>query len=423
MKSLLKNSIRFVPFLAVAFLVSCTQKPEKKAEVAGPPSPTPISTISDAEKAKFQRAIQAFIDTSFPTGRLNGSILVAKNGEILYEYYAGFNNPRRKEDSINQNTPFHLASVSKTITSVAVLKLWQDGKLNINDTVSKYLAGFPCEGVTIKTLLNHRSGLPNYVHYMERLGWDRSRIMTNQDVLNFIIERKKDIDIGPPDRHFSYSNTNYALLALVIEKASGMSYSDYLKTTFFNPLGMTSTYVYSSQDSARSIPSYFYSGRQYAFDYLDMVYGDKNVYSTVRDLLKFDQALNSGKILNQEILSQAYTPYSFEKRGKNNYGLGWRMQLLTNGKKLIYHNGWWHGYRTAFYRLTDENAVIIALCNNDSRMIYKTKKLADLFGDYMQTNDKDEEIENGTTQRKSTRRTHYASSKKLNHTKSVAAKK
>lgn len=423
MKSLLKNSIRYTPFLALALFVSCTQRPEKKAGVPGTVPPPPVSTISNEDKAKFQRAIQAFIDTSFPTGRLNGSILVAKNGEILYEYYAGFNNPRRKQDSIDQNTPFHLASVSKTVTAVAVLKLWQDGKLNITDSVSKYLPGFPCEGVTIKTLLNHRSGLPNYVHYMERLGWDRNRIMTNKDVLDFIIERKKDIDIGPADRHFSYSNTNYALLALIIEKASGMPYADYLKTTFFNPLGMTSSYLYTSQDSARSIASYFYSGRQYAFDYLDMVYGDKNVYSTVRDLLKFDQALNSGKLLNKEVLNQAYTPYSFEKPGKNNYGLGWRMVLLANGKKLIYHNGWWHGYRTAFYRMPDENAVIIALCNNDSRMIYSTKKLADLFGDYMQTNDKDEDLENGSVSRKSTRRKHYASSKKLKRTKYVAAKK
>ncbi len=186
---------------------------------------------------------------------------------------------------------------------------------------------------------------------------------------------------------------------------------------------MTSTYIYSSQDSARAIASYFNSGRQYAFDYLDMVYGDKNVYSTVRDLLKFDQALNSGKLLNKDVLNQAYSPYSFEKPGKNNYGLGWRMILLANGKKLIYHNGWWHGYRTAFYRMPDENAVIIALCNNDSRMIYSTKKLADLFGDYLQTNDKDEDLENGTVSRKSSRRKHYASSKKLKRTKYVAAKK
>ena len=423
MKSLLKNSIRFAPVLALTLMISCTQKPEKQATASGTLPPPPISTISAEDKAKFQRAIQAYIDSSFPSGRLNGSILVAKNGEILYEHYAGFNNPRRKEDSITQNTPFHLASVSKTVTAVAILKLWQDGKLNIQDSITKYLPGFPSEGVTIKTLLNHRSGLPNYVHYMERLGWNRNQIMTNQDVLDFLIEKHDDIDIGPADRRFTYSNTNYALLALIIEKASGMSYGDYMKTTFFDPLGMTSSYVYKSQDSARSLPSFFNNGRQYAFDYLDMVYGDKNIYSTVRDMLKFDQALNSGKLLNTDVLTQSYTPYSFEKPGKNNYGLGWRMILLANGKKLIYHNGWWHGYRTAFYRMPDENAVIIALCNNDSRMIYSTKKLADLFGDYMQTNDKDDDLDNGQVRRKSSRRSSYASTRKMSRSKYAAAKK
>src|ERR1700741_1965096 len=123
MKSLLKNSIRLAPVLALTLLISCTQKPEKQATASGTVPPPPISTISAEDKVKFQRAIQTFIDSSFPTGRLNGSILVAKNGEILYECYAGFNNPRRKEDSINQNTPFHLASVSKTVTAVAILKL------------------------------------------------------------------------------------------------------------------------------------------------------------------------------------------------------------------------------------------------------------------------------------------------------------
>jgi hypothetical protein len=99
------------------------------------------------------------------------------------------------------------------------------------------------------------------------------------------------------------------------------------------------------------------------------------------------------------------------------------MILLANGKKLIYHNGWWHGYRTAFYRMPDENAVIIALCNNDSRMIYSTKKLADLFGDYMQTHDKDEDLDNGTVKRKSSRRSSFASTKKMSRSKYVAAKK
>jgi CubicO group peptidase (beta-lactamase class C family) len=329
-------------------------------------------------------------------GHFNGSILVAKNGEIIYETYKGFRNPRVKKDSITPSTPFHLASISKTFTGMAILKLAEQGKLKVEDSASKYLPGFPCTGVTIKTLLSHRSGLPNYAYFMEKLGWDKKRLITNQDVLNTIIERHEDIDIGTPDRRFSYSNTNYALLALIIEKASGQFYGDYLRLTFFEPLGMKDSYVFTMADSAKALPSYFYSGRQYAFDFLDLVYGDKNIYSTVRDLLKWDQGLQNGQLFKKETLDAAYSGYSFERRGINNYGFGWRMFLLRNGKKFIYHNGWWHGNRTAFYRLIDENVTIIALSNNDSKKVYSTKKLADKFGNYFNNKDEANESDNST---------------------------
>jgi CubicO group peptidase (beta-lactamase class C family) len=366
--------------------LSCGQQSDESEKTisaeSGVAITTPTSSMTPEEMRRYSNASKEFAEKLFGNGRLNGSLLVAKNGEIIYEQYSGFRNPRAHKDSITPSTPFHLASVSKTITAMAVLQMAEQGKIRIDDTLSKYFPQFPCPGVTIKTLLNHRSGLPNYVHYMERLGWDKKRTITNQDVLDFIVARHKDIDIGTADRRFSYSNTNYALLALLLEKVSGQTYAQYLQANLFTPLDMKDSYVYTLADSARSLPSFFNNGRQYAFDFLDLVYGDKNIYSTVRDLLKFDQALNAGTFFSREMIDSAYTPYSFEKPGTHNYGLGWRMLLLKNGKKVIYHNGWWHGNRTAFYRLVDENVAIIAFCNNDSKMIYRTKDLADIFGNY-----------------------------------------
>jgi CubicO group peptidase (beta-lactamase class C family) len=390
---LVKNVIGLMAVLVL--FCSCKDKNDKKGLAADSAvtSYPAVSTLTPAELSHYKTKAKNFFDSMFGRGNFNGSLLVAKNGEIILEEYKGFRNPRVKKDSITPSTSFHLASISKTITGMAVLKLAEQGKLSIEDSVSKFLAGFPCTGVTIKTLLNHRSGLPNYVHYMENLGWDKKRLITNQDVLNFIIERHKDIDIGTPDRRFSYSNTNYALLALVIEKATGQFFGDYLRQTFFEPLGMKDTYVFTPADSAKSLPSFFYNGRQYAFDFLDLVYGDKNIYSTVRDLLKWDQALHNG-FFKKETLDAAYAGYSFERPGVNNYGLGWRMFLLGNGKKFIYHNGWWHGNRTAFYRLIDENVTIIALCNNDSKKVYSSKKLADMFGNYFKNKDEEKETEN-----------------------------
>lgn len=380
--------------------LACSGKQEPKSDTIAPviaavnPS---LTSLSSSEASTYRKIAQRFYDSLLGRGRFNGSFLVAKNGEIVYEHYSGFRNPRIRRDSITPSTSFHLASVSKTFTAMAILKLWQDGKLQIDAPVSTYLPGFPLPGVTVRLLLNHRSGIPNYVHYMERLGWDRKRTVTNQDVLDFLIARQKDIQLATPNTHFSYSNTNYALLALIIEKVSGQNYGEFLRLTFFEPLGMKDSYVFNDKMKEQSLSSFFYSGREYAFDYLDMVYGDKNVYSTVRDLLKWDQALKGGMLFKPETLAAAYTGYSNEKKGINNYGLGWRMQILPNGKKFIYHNGWWHGNRTAFYRLIDENATIIALSNNDYTPVYKSKKLADVFGNYFGGGPDESENEPGQT--------------------------
>ncbi len=169
------------------------------------------------------------------------------------------------------------------------------------------------------------------------------------------------------------------------------------------------------------------NNREYRFEFLDAVYGDKNIYSTVRDLLKWDQALTNETFFKKSTLEQAYAGYSFEKPGTHNYGLGWRMYLLKNGKKLVYHNGWWHGNRTSFYRMTDENATVIALCNNDCRYVYKVKELADIFGDYMQNNNRYDEDDPtaavDSCQNAPKRKPHaIASRKKSSHRRSTARK-
>lgn len=381
------KGIGFFALSVTLLIVSCGHAQDSKV-----PSPDTLATVpstipalTGSELEHYASITGRFFD-SMLAGRFNGSVLVAKNGVILYERYKGFENPRLRLDSITPHTAFHLASMSKTFTAMGTLKLWQDGKLDIHDPVSKYLSGFPYPAVTIQTLLNHRSGLHNYVHFMYKPDVDKHELLNNQDVLNYIIHHSRDRDIfsGMVNRHFEYSNTNYALLALIIEKVSGMSYPEFMQKTFFTPLHMQDTYVYSPTDSMKAMPSFYQSGRPFPVEFLDAVYGDKNVYSTVRDIYKWDQALRNGQLFSKGVLDSAYSGYSFEKPGQRNYGLGWRMLLIPNGKKLIYHNGWWHGNRTVFIRMLDENATIIALVNNDYRNVYSAKRLCDLFGDYRQ---------------------------------------
>lgn len=379
-------------FIAGLCLVACHQPVQSQKETTTTLlSSLPHKPLLSADSIRYHNYASHFFDSLLiRRGAFNGSILVAKNGNIVYEKYCGYINPAQRKDTFTSSSAFHLASISKTFTAMAILKLWQDKKLSLQDDLSTWFPHFPYPGITIKMLLSHRSGLPNYTHYLEAYHWDREKMATNADILNSLYTMHPPLDF-PSGKHFAYCNTNFVLLALIIEKVSGESYADFLQQTFFTPLGMKDTYVCMPACVDHAMLSYEPNNRPFAREFLDQVYGDKNIYSTVRDMLKWDQALYAGSLFTQQTLDSAFAPYSFEKEGRRNYGLGWRMTLLDNGKKLLYHNGWWHGNNTVFIRLIDEDATIIVLGNKFNRKIYSTKAICDLFGPYMQHRDSEEE--------------------------------
>jgi len=376
-------------FLLSFALFSCSGNAEKgnknlsEAPVKKLTLPAP-GEISAAEKGRLYNACKAWYDTMLAPSVFNGGIIVAQKGNIVFEQYKG-SNPLGGADSVNEHTAFHIASVSKTFTAAVVLKLWQDSLLNIDDEFSKYFPTFNYPGVTIRTLLNHRSGLPNYVHFIDKTNWKDSVYITNQDIFNILVQQKSTLEnIAAPNTHFSYCNTNYALLALLIERVTGKTYPNYLEHTIFKPLGMDNSFVYTVADSSKATKNYDWRGKEIINTNLDYVYGDKNIYSTAKDLLNWDRALSANLICNKQIMHQAYTPYSNEKPGIKNYGLGWRMNIYPNGKKVIFHNGWWHGNNAAFIRLFDEDATIIVVGNRFTRNIYKAYQLVNSFGNYFQ---------------------------------------
>ncbi|MGG9964585.1 serine hydrolase domain-containing protein [Ferruginibacter sp. SUN106] len=357
------------------------------------PKPAPLAK---AEAERLRIGCEQWFDSALLYKGYNGSMLVAKNGNIVFEKYTGTGH-LPGNDLLTASTPLQIASTSKTFTAMAVLKLWQEGKLNIDDELSKYIKIFNYPGVTIRSLLNHRSGLPNYLYFMEKLGWDKKKIASNEDVLNYMVTKKAELEnITSPNTHFTYCNTNYALLALLVENVTGEKFPAYLQQHFFGPLQMKNTFVYLPSDSVKVNYSYDWRGGLIPFNSSDGVYGDKNVYTTPEDLLIWDRALSSKKIFTEETLAQAYAPYSNEKPGVRNYGLGWRMNIYADGKKMIYHNGWWHGSRAVFIRLLKEDATIILISNKDFRSIYHAKILSNLFGDYY-TGEEDEESDAAKT--------------------------
>lgn len=390
----MKNA--FLSFCFIAVLYSCHSQKEEAPLPPAPetsPSTYQVKPLPKSEIKHYHDAVEAIVEKNLLHGSFNGAILVAKGGNIVYENYHGVMDPRvRDKDSLTAESSFQIASTGKTMTSAAVLKLWEQGKLSLDDELTKYFPGFPYPGVTIKTLLDHRSGLPNYLYYFEDHKWDRKQQATNTDVLNSLINWQ------PPraanaDKRFQYCNTNFVLLALIVEKVTGMSFPAYMKQTFFEPLGMDHTFVISPNQQEGHMVSFQANNALWALDFSDGPYGDKNIYSTPRDLLKWDRALSEGQVLQPKTLEAAYTPYSNEKPGVHNYGLGWRLLLYPDeNKKVIYHNGHWHGFHSAFARLPKEDATIIILTNKHNNLIYNVaKKLYDVFGNYSGKPDEGEE--------------------------------
>lgn len=387
------NILQFLLLLLV--LSSCMKEKNiqiievKDAELPKDSLPKMKPLINEGPKLSIEYTntkkleIDEFYRRNWPNKSMNGSFLVAKNGQIIYEKYEGYANFRDKT-YITSNTSIHIASVSKVITATAILKLANAKRIGLDDKVTVYLKEFPYPDVTVRMLLSHRSGMRSYAYFTDRDKnvWDRHNTLTNQDILTIMGTKNIGLEQKTGTR-FAYCNTNYAMLALIIEKVTNLSFRNAMNKMIFKPLGMTNTFVLDfDNDKKKVAPSYKGNKVEIGIDYLDKVYGDKNIYSTPRDLLKFDRARYSPSFLEPELLKQVYVGYSNEHPGRKNYGLGIRMLNWENGKNFYFHNGWWHGFTSSYITLKDENVTIIALSNKFTKSTYSVRKLAPLFGDY-----------------------------------------
>jgi CubicO group peptidase (beta-lactamase class C family) len=351
--------------------------------------PTPAK-LDKQQYRLYYRLLSDYFDSTLLRHGFNGGILVAKEGAVIYEKYAGFADLRKK-DPMTDSTELHIASSGKTFTGMAILRLAEENQLSLTDSLEKFFPAFPYRGITIQMLLSHRSGLPNYLYFVPSSKWDKKKYVTNADVLNILYTEKPN-RLFKPGTRFTYSNTNFVLLALIIEKISGKTFPEFMQEKFFGPLGMKHSYVFTMKDSAIATQSYTAIGTHWNYDCLEGTYGDKNIYTTPEDLLKWDQAFYTYQLINKTMQDSAFTPYSLERPSIHNYGLAWRLLMIPNGKKVIYHNGRWHGFNAAFARLTDEKVTIIILGNKYNSRIYTAARHAyDIFGDYRQTHNHDEE--------------------------------
>lgn len=352
-------------------IVTCNQTEVSNASPAQKHT-EPVIADSLKYRAEIYR-LDTLFQKLYNSDAFNGNVLVAKGHTVIYRKSFGYGIKERNV-KLSDTSLFQLASVSKVITGVATLLLVEQGKLRLESPVSEILSGFPYEGVTLKQLLCHRSGLPNYIYFCTGLLPEKPDLITGEDVLGIMIKDKPKAWLKP-DTRFNYCNTNYALLALIIEKASGKSYPQFLADEIFTPLGMKHSFTRTGLNpkDPNLTHGYTMKYKEVAADRTDGVLGDKGIYTTTYDLFLLSNALYQNKLLSPEMQSQAYTAYSPEKK-LSNYGLGWRMNMNAPDKE-VFHNGWWHGYRTSFHRRFKDSLTIVVLSNRLNRSVYSTWRI------------------------------------------------
>ena len=331
------------------------------------------SLFIDMNKAMVaQRTQQADkVFTGLSRNGLNGVVLYAEQGELVYEEAFGWRDlNKRHKDSIRIDDAFQLSSDSKMFTAEAVMLLKADGKLDYDDDIRKYIPEIPYEGVTIRHLLTHCSGLPRYDSMADEFWPDRKKPFSNEALIAMLAEKTPD-PYGTPGGGYFYNNINYALLASVVERASGQHFEDFMRERIFEPCGMTHSYIYSMRDDTAVslyMPVEVHGHDMYRSgpvkaqnDYLNGVMGDKIMFSTVEDLYRYNQALDQALLLPDSLQREAFMPGSPKWKNDENYGFGWRMS--KEHPDAYFHFGWWKGYRSLIVRDVAHRRFLAILTN------------------------------------------------------------
>jgi CubicO group peptidase (beta-lactamase class C family) len=371
----LKKLLKYIYVLGFALLTmlpqSCNDAQSKRKQ----PLFQADKIITDLDQkiiARKAHIIDSIFSRLHKRNLFNGCVMYAEKGRLVFEGAYGYSDIRHKEE-LTVNSAFQLASVSKMFTAMAIMILKERGKLDYDDLVIKYIPELPYTDVTIRELLTHRSGLPRYMSLADHEWPDKKIPINNEDVIALLVKYHPSPYFSP-DNGFHYCNTNYALLASVVERISGETFDRFMAENIFKPLKMDHSFIYNMNGDT-TVPFYIpvgVPGHRYRRwrpvkepnDYLNGVMGDKGVYTTVDDMFKWDQSLWDHTLVSDSTLEEAFSPGSpkYWKRNKN-YGFGWRIK--ENRPDAVYHFGWWKGFRSYFIRDLKQEKSIVVLTNVD----------------------------------------------------------
>lgn len=311
--------------------------------------------------------LDEYLAKQFPADAPGAAVLVLHRGNVLLERGYGLANVEKKTP-ISPTTNFDLASCSKQFTALAVMLLADRGNLSFDDDVRKHIPELPAfdekRPVRIRDLLHHTSGLPDYTSFWKSKFDDFSKL-TCEGVVELLKDRKLDFPTGDK---FAYSNSNYALLPVIVSRVSGKRFGEFMRDEAFQPLGMNRTVVFD--DMATVVPEratgYRKRGKEWQVSALDgPTCGDGNVFSNLQDLARWEAAIAAGKLAKPETWKLAFTPGKSIDGKATKYGFGWNLGE-RNGKPFQNHGGGWAGTRTAISRFPENQLTIVVLSNNEA---------------------------------------------------------
>lgn len=305
-------------------------------------------------------------------GKFNGAVLLAKSGDVIFENYYGSSRADSSEQ-INAHSSFNLASVSKQFTAMGIVILKSKSLLEYDDEISKYIPEIDFyEGITIRNLLHHTSGMPDYMRLVTKYRAGEE-ILTVSELISLYAKEKPKLNFNPGEK-FEYSNAGYVLLSEIIERASNQTFSRFMEENVFMPLGMRDTQIFNLlSDSHPGNRVYGYSHKYWLFggrkqpkdlNYFDGVAGDGAVYSSANDLALWHKSLQEGKLVPKEQYEVAYQPARLLDGSSTKYGFGW----FLNSDNSVEHAGGWQGFTSFIHRDLESGDLIVILDNSSNTL-------------------------------------------------------
>jgi CubicO group peptidase (beta-lactamase class C family) len=330
--------------------------------------------------ADFSGPIDALFQDYNRPGVPGASVIVIREGKVLYKHAYGLADVEAGV-AATAKTNYRLASVTKQFTSMCIMMLAEQHRLSLDSKLSRFFPDYPAYGkdITIRQLLTHTSGLRDYGELMPA---GQTTQLKDRDVLD-ILKQQKSTEFAP-GMEYRYSNTGYAHLALIVEKASGMSFAAFLKKNIFGPLKMHDTVAFEDGVSTVRNRAYGYSPKGEAFERTDQsltsaVLGDGGIYSSVDDLFLWDQSLYTSRLVSDDMLHQAWTPSILASGKESKYGWGWELGEW-HGMKTVRHGGSTVGFRTYILRIPEKKFTVIVLANRSSAQVEElVDKIAGIY--------------------------------------------